>query len=86
MDPGDQDKLLRGQAARALLEAPLIIEAFAQLEDSTVDDIAQTDRTDLPKMGALAERLRVIRDLRDYLRSVSTTARAVEYRLNPDTD
>jgi hypothetical protein len=78
----DHDKLQRGIDARALLEAPLIIEAFARLETDTVDDIARSDRTDMAKMGALAERLRVIRDLRQYLVSVDTTAKSVEYRLN----
>ena len=76
----DQDKRQRGIDARALLDAPLIVEAFARLETDTVDDIARSDRTDLRKMGALAERLRVIRGLKDELRSIVTTGEEVKHR------
>lgn len=77
----DRDKIQRGIDARNLLEEPLITEAFGRLERDTVDALVAADRVEAMKMAALAERLRVIRDLQQHLITVSLTGQEVEQRI-----
>lgn len=73
----DHDRIQRGIEARALLESPLIREGFVKLEEQTVNDMVH-DAFDMAKKLHLIERIKVIRDLQQYLKSISTTGRQAE--------
>lgn len=80
------DAIQRGIDARALLEAPLIVEAFARIEKDTLNELVSTDRANLPQMAALTERIRVIRDLQDHLRSISMTGMVAQQQIENNED
>lgn len=77
----DQDKIQRGIDARWLMEQKLFTEAFGRLEADTIDNLVNTPANELTAIAALAERLRVIRDLQRYLVNVSMIGKETERRL-----
>lgn len=82
IDLSDHDKIQRGHDARYLLEQKLFIEAFARLESDTVDNIVSAPTDDDKATISLAERLRVIRDLKRYLENVAMVGRETQKRLD----
>lgn len=76
----EQEKIQRGIEARALLEAPLIMEAFDAFEKESVDKLAATDGTQCVEREAYIERITALRAFKQHLRSTATTGREAELK------
>jgi len=80
----DEDRIFLGHEARQLLNNRLVKEAFAELERMALEKLLACDLTDDANRFRLAERIRVIRDLRDELMSVQITGQQMELRQETD--
>lgn len=63
----------RAQEARRLLDEPLLKEALDRIEQDTVEEILRLPFWADRKRRMLTDRIRVIRGMRDHLRSVILT-------------
>lgn len=70
-----RDTERRAAEARRLLDEPLLNEALAVLERDTLDEILRAPFWSDRKRRMLTDRVRVIRGIRDHLRSVILTGK-----------
>lgn len=68
-----EDKERRAVEARRLLEEPLLKEALDEIERATVEDMLRLPIWSDRKRRILTDRIRVIRGIRDHLKSVILT-------------
>lgn len=75
----DDLRRYREREAQRLLNEPLLVEAFARLEQETFEEILGTRvwwRFGQAKRNALVERVRVIRETRNSLRRIIEAGKA----------
>lgn len=72
------DKARRAAEAQRLLDEPLLNEALNKLEQATIDEILRVPFWSDRRRRMLTDRVRVIRGIRDHLRSVILTGREGE--------
>lgn len=75
----DDLRRYREREAQRLLNEPLLVEAFARLEQETFEEILGTRvwwRFGQAKRNALVERVRVIREVRNSLRRIIEAGKA----------
>lgn len=70
-----KDTERRAAEARRLLDEPLLNEALSKLERDTLDEILRAPFWSDRKRRMLTDRVRVIRGIRDHLRSVILTGK-----------
>lgn len=73
-----KDTERRAAEARRLLDEPLLNEAISKLERDTLDEILRAPFWSDRKRRMLTDRVRVIRGIRDHLRSVILTGKEGE--------
>ena len=76
----DDEKLIRGEQAKRALSDPLIKEALGQIERDAVERMLAADIKDDEARYRLVLLIQVIREVRNYLTSVKTTAMEVAKR------
>lgn len=59
-----QERILRGNRAKQILDDPLVIEAFDGIEKGAVERLAACDVTDQKKLQALTMSLQTVRAVR----------------------
>lgn len=70
-----RDAERRASEAQRLVDEPLLKEALAVLEQDTIDEILRVPFWADRKRRMLTDRVRVIRGIREHLRSVIMTGR-----------
>jgi len=77
----DDDKIILGNEARQILGSKLVRDSFEAIERDAVERLIYSAPDDDVARYRLAERIKVIREVRDFLTSTTVTAQQAAKKL-----
>ena len=77
----EEDKIILGHEARQILGSKLVRDAFAAIEKDAIEKLIASAPDDDMIRYRLAERIKVIREVKDFLTSTTITAQQAANKL-----
>lgn len=80
----DEDKIILGNEAKQILSSHIVRDAFATIENDAMEKLIACPPEDDALRFRLAERVKVIRDLKQALQTVQNTGQITQQRIDAE--